>query len=106
MDTRIQTASIGAARSFSLEQVTRNELFRSDDLVSFLLCFEAGQSSAETTHHGSSIYHVVEGEALLRSDEERQRLGKGKLALVPAGVTHTLENAGGGLLVVLASRTA
>jgi mannose-6-phosphate isomerase-like protein (cupin superfamily) len=39
----------------------------------------------------------------VRGGPETTRLGKGTLLTVPAGVSHTLENAGGGLLVVMAT---
>jgi mannose-6-phosphate isomerase-like protein (cupin superfamily) len=40
----------------------------------------------------------------VRSGEELVRLGKGRLLRVDQGTVHTLENAGGGLLVVLSTR--
>lgn len=99
----MNTVTISEARRFSLEQVQRRELAGHPDLNVELLCFEAGQSLAGLNASGTVIYQVLEGEALLRSQGERARLGKGKLTSLAAGEEHTIENAGGGLLVVLAT---
>ena len=96
--------TIGDARRFSLDAVQRSILLREPDLEIELLCFEAGQRDEQARRDGASVYQVLEGEALLWVDEERHRLGKGKLASVSAGREHALENAGGGLMVVLATR--
>lgn len=100
----MKTASINEARKFSLEGIRRNELLRTDDLDVTLLCFEAGQRDEESVHSSSSLYQVLEGEALVYQGGDRERLGKGKVLAMPAGSPHVLENAGGGLLVVLATR--
>lgn len=96
--------TISDARSFSLEGVQKADLVKTDDVHIQLLCFEAGQSDDEGQAAKTSIYQVLEGEALIRQDGESVRLGKGKLLSVPAGHAHTLENAGGGLLVVMATK--
>ncbi len=98
-------ATIADARSFHLDHVQRSTLLQEAGLHAELLCFEAGQREEEASRDGASLYQVLEGEALLRIGEERQRLGKGKLVSIPPGQTHVIENAGGGLLVVLATRT-
>jgi mannose-6-phosphate isomerase-like protein (cupin superfamily) len=100
----VKTANINDAREFSLDAVTRNVLLQVDDLEATLLCFEAGQRDEEGVHHGDSLYQVLEGEALVHQGDDRERLGKGRLLVIPAGAPHVLENAGGGLLVVLAVR--
>lgn len=100
----MKTAVIAEARSFSLAGISRNLLLETDDLEAALLCFEAGQRDEEGIHHSSTLYQVLEGEALVYQGEDRERLGKGKVLAVPAGTPHRLENAGGGLLVVLTTR--
>lgn len=102
----MERVNIQEARRFSLEGVQRQTLTELGDLTLELLCFEAGQSDVESTSAGSTVYQVLEGEALIRASSGTQRLGKGKLLTVKAGTAHTLENAGGGLLVVLATRAA
>lgn len=104
MTTPVTTVTISDARRFSLERVERAELVRTDDLEVSLLCFEAGQRDEEARHDTSTVYQVLEGEALLRRGDATERLGKGRLLVVPAGTEHAVENAGGGLLVVLATR--
>jgi mannose-6-phosphate isomerase-like protein (cupin superfamily) len=99
----VQTVTISDARTFSLRDVQRRDLVKTATLHVELLCFEAGQRDDEAAHAADRIYQVLEGEALVRGGPETTRLGKGTLLTVPAGVSHTLENAGGGLLVVMAT---
>ena len=96
--------TISDARAFSLDSVQKNDLVKTDDIHAQLLCFEAGQRDEEEQTSKTTVYQVLEGEALVRQDGESVRLGKGKLLSVPAGQAHTLENAGGGLLVVMATK--
>jgi mannose-6-phosphate isomerase-like protein (cupin superfamily) len=100
----VQTVNINEARRFSLRDVQRNDLVKTATLHVELLCFEAGQRDEEAAHAADRVYQVLEGEALVRDGSATtKRLGKGMLLAVPAGVPHTLENAGGGLLVVMAT---
>lgn len=101
---QVTIVTISDARRFSLDAVQRSTLLREGGIEVELLCFEAGQQDDEDRRAEPSVYQVLEGEALLRAGEERHRLGKGKLASVPGGEPHAIENAGGGLLVVMASR--
>ncbi len=94
--------TIGDARRFSLAGVQHSDLVDQDDLRVAMLCFEAGQIDEPRDLGHTAVYQVLEGEALVRAGEETERLGKGKLLSVPAGLGHRIENAGGGLLVVLA----
>lgn len=94
--------TINDARRFSLDGVQKRDLVEDDHLRVTLLCFEAGQRDEEQTFGASCVYQVLEGEALVRHAGGSDRVGKGKLTTVPAGTRHHLENAGGGLLVVLA----
>lgn len=100
----MKTVTISDARRFSLDGVQRRSLIAQDDLVVELVCFEAGQREDVTSPDGSVVYQVLEGEALVRVSGETQRLGKGKLFTLAASEDHALENAGGGLLVVLATQ--
>ncbi len=100
----MNTISISSARKFSLKSIERSDLVKTDDLHVELICFEAGQRGGGSTYDRSSVYQVMEGEALLKHGEQSLRLGKGKLLSVPANTPHSLENAGGGLLVIMATR--
>ncbi len=95
--------TIADARRFSLDTVQNRELVTEGDLSVTLHCFEAGQRDEDHTYDASCLYQVLEGEVLLRHDAGSDRVGTGKLVSVPAGTRHHLENAGGGLLVVLAT---
>ena len=99
----MKTVTIGDARSFSLERIQKNDLVSTDDLHVSLLCFEAGQRDDERTLSTGVVYQVLEGELLVRTGDARERVGKGKVMAVPAGSPHLLENAGGGLLVVMST---
>lgn len=100
----MKKVSINDARKFSLERVQVTPLMEQDHLATELLCFEAGQSLEPRTYDKAVNYQVLEGEALVGAGESRERLGKGRLLNVSGGTAHTIENAGGGLLVVLATR--
>lgn len=100
----MKTVTISDARRFSLEGVQRRPLLAESDLAVELVCFEAGQADEVGGLPASVVYQVLEGEALVRVAGTTHRLGKGKLMSLEAGTGHALENAGGGLLVVLATR--
>jgi len=96
--------TIADARRFSLARVERRPLVDAPDLRVELVCFEAGQREEELDHAATVSYQVLEGEALVRAGDEVVRLGRGRLLRVDPGTVHALENAGGGLLVVLSTR--
>jgi len=98
----MKIVTISEARRFSLESVQYRELATVPGLSAELICFESGQVAAARTSTGAATYQVLEGEAMVRAEGDTSRLGKGRLASVQGGVEHTIENAGGGLLVVLA----
>jgi len=100
----MHTIAISDARRFSLARVERRSLVDAPDLKVELICFEAGQRDEALSYAATTSYQVLEGEALVRAGDEVVRLGKGKLLAVEAGASHTLENAGGGLLVVMSAR--
>jgi quercetin dioxygenase-like cupin family protein len=103
-EASMDTITISEARQFSLKGIRRNDLVKSQDLHIELICFEAGQRDGESGYDKTCVYQVLEGELLLKQDNTSKRLGKGKLLTLPAGSKHVLENAGGGLLVVMATR--
>lgn len=100
----MEIVTISDARRFSLDGVQRRSLIDQPDLSVELVCFEAGQAEEVSSPSASVVYQVLEGEALVRAAGATQRLGKGRLLTAPAGADHALENAGGGLLVVLATQ--
>lgn len=96
----MKSVNISASRRFSLQNVQRSELASVGQLRTELLCFEAGQSESSEDAAGA-IYQVLEGEAIFRQAGQTERVGKGRLLAVEGGQPVTVENAGGGLLVVL-----
>lgn len=105
----MNTVKISQGRKFSLKEVSKQRLLGAGegaDLEVALLCFEAGQRDEESQQPHDTLYQVLEGEALVHAEGETERLGKGKLLRMPAGTAHVLENAGGGLLVIMATSRA
>ena len=100
----MEIVSIANGRKFSLKNIERSSLLKTADLHIELICFESGQRDEEGQHSHSSVYQVLEGEALVKQAGSSKRLGKGKLLSIPAHTAHTLENAGGGLLVIMVTR--
>lgn len=100
----MDTITISDARRFSLKSIQHSDLVKTKDLHIELICFEAGQRDEEISHSKTCVYQVLEGELLIKQDDINKRLGKGKLLSIPASAKHTLENAGGGLLVVMATK--
>lgn len=105
-ESAVKIVSIQEARKFSLDEVQVRPLVETDDMSAELLCFEAGQQAEPRTFQRTVVYQVLEGEALVNAGGARERLGKGRLLYVDPGAEHRVENAGGGLLVVLAIRPA
>jgi len=102
----MKIVNISDARRFALDSVQHRQLETVAGVTAELICFEAGQVEPVRSAAGAATYQVLEGEAMMRSGGVTTRLGKGKLASVKAGTEHTIENAGGGLLVVLAISAA
>lgn len=102
----MQTHAIADARRFSLRDVQVRQIVHQGGVLIELLCFEAGQRLEDADHAAACVYQVLEGEALVREPSGTSRLGKGVIATVDAGTEHALENAGGGLLVVMRTRAA
>jgi quercetin dioxygenase-like cupin family protein len=100
----MDTITISDARQFSLKTTQHSDLVKTKDLHVELICFEGGQQDKEQSHNKSCVYQVLEGELLIKQNDVSKRLGKGKLLTVSPETKHLLENAGGGLLVVMATR--
>jgi quercetin dioxygenase-like cupin family protein len=103
-EATMDTITISDARRFSLKAIQHSDLVKTNDLHVELICFEAGQQGKEQSHSKTCVYQVLEGELLIKQADLSKRLGKGKLLTVNAASKYTLENAGGGLLVVMATR--
>jgi quercetin dioxygenase-like cupin family protein len=100
----MQPIALSTARHFSLARVERRPLVAAPDLHIELVCFEAGQREPVLRYDQTVVYQALEGEALVRVGDTVVRLSSGRLLPVAAGIEHSLENAGGGLLAVMATR--
>lgn len=99
----MEVVSIKSGRRFSRDAVQHSPLLTGDIGID-LICFEAGQKGDENLLGTDTVYQVLEGELLIHCKDDSVRLGEGRLAKLPAKTAHRLENAGGGLLVVMAMR--
>lgn len=92
---------ISAGRRFSLKAPIREILLEGEELVVYAMYFEAGQTLLASD--GEASYQVLEGDALFRDPHSIERVSKGQILI---GAPSSIENAGGGLLVVLEIRGA
>ena len=55
----------------------------------------AGQDAGPAEiHDADQILYVIEGDALIKVDDDERRTGPGGLVLIPAGVRHHVRNPG------------
>ena len=97
----MQKRSITEGRKFSLKQALREPLLQGEAVSAYRLFFEGGQ--AFNPEPGEASYQVLEGDALFMDHNGPARARKGEVIV---GRPHEIENAGGGLLVILETRSA
>lgn len=102
----MKKVNISSRRKFSLDSVQTVPVVTAPGLELELLCFEAGQRTGDIRNQFTVSYQVLEGELIVRSESSREQAGSGSLITVNPDSEHTLENAGGGLLSVLAIRAS
>lgn len=91
--------AVSESRRFSLKGPLRDPLVQGETIAAFLLHFEAGQSLEPPA--GEASYQVLEGDATFRAGETVERVRKGQVLI---GAPASIENPGGGLLVILETR--
>lgn len=91
--------AISESRRFSLKQARREPLVQGETVAALVLHFEAGQALEPPP--GEASYQVLEGEAAFRDGERVERASKGQVLI---GAPASIENPGGGLLVILETR--
>lgn len=91
--------AISESRRFSLKQARREPLVQGEAVAALVLHFEAGQSLEPPP--GEASYQVLEGEAVFRDGRRLERARKGQVLI---GAPTSIENPGGGLLVILETR--
>jgi len=77
----------------------RGEFFRvlqqTDRSQTAVMTIPPGQDAGpEETHRADQIIYIVEGEAVLRADDEERRVSAGALVMIPAGARHHVRNPG------------
>ena len=79
---------------YSLEKMSKVDIFSGDHLMVGLNCLEEGQSQSVHTHAGSEKFYVVlQGCARFVVGEQTLDAEKGEIVLCPAGVPHGIERA-------------
>jgi quercetin dioxygenase-like cupin family protein len=77
------------AYRFNPSKAVKEDLFKGDQLLVGLNCFEPGQSQASHTHAGGDkFYYVLTGRATVTVGTESQQVSEGSLVWAPAGVAH------------------
>jgi quercetin dioxygenase-like cupin family protein len=80
-------------RKFSEEKMQKVPVFTSDKMYCDQYCLLPGQSQRVHSHDTEDkIYIVLEGEAMLEIDGERELLVKGMATIARAGVPHGVSN--------------
>lgn len=79
------------------KEAKRNDLFRKVIVTAeksqvVLMALQPGKEIGLEVHDGDQVIYVVEGEGLAVLDDEEQKVEKGSLIFVPAGVRHNLSN--------------
>ncbi|MBI3091005.1 MAG: cupin domain-containing protein [Candidatus Tectomicrobia bacterium] len=78
---------------FSVEKRIRKRIFRTDDIVTELLCYEPGQGTPMHHHiKEDEVYYVLQGRGTFTVGERKFRCQPRGLYLVPKMVKHGIEN--------------
>ena len=93
---------IASLAKFSPDKMGKSTLVQGDFLFAGLNSFEPGQEHAPHAHQGQDkLYVVLEGEGVVRIDDQGEVLAAGDAAFAPAGVVHSIHNSGTERLVVM-----
>ena len=94
---------IASLAKFSSDKMGKSTLAQGDFLFAGLNAFEPGQEHAPHLHEGQDkLYVILEGEGVVRVDDQAEVLIAGDAAFAPAGVVHSIRNSGTERLVVMA----
>lgn len=96
----VQKRSLSEGRKFSLKAAVQEPMLEGSHLSLRTLYFEGGQSL--TPQPGEASYQILEGDAVFSGPQGTERARKGHVVLGEVGL---IENLGGGLLVILETRT-
>lgn len=94
---------IASLARFAPDKMEKSTLAHGDFLFAGLNSFEPGQEHAPHVHEGQDkLYLVLEGEGVVRVDDQAEVLTAGDAAFAPAGVLHSIHNSGTERLIVMA----
>lgn len=96
----MQKSSLSEGRTFSLKAPVRKAVLEGNSIAVYGLYFEGGQSLMPES--GEATYQVLEGDAEFTDAKGSERARKGQVVV---GNITRIENLGGGLLVMLETRT-
>jgi len=95
--------NISSLAKFAPDKMGKSTLVQGDFLFAGLNSFEPGQEHSPHVHEGQDkLYVVLEGEGVVRVDDQAEVLTAGDAAFAPAGVVHSIRNSGTERLVVMA----
>ena len=91
-----------AARRFSPEKLSKNNLFETAQMFCDVYCLEPGQEQKPHSHDDATkFYYVLEGQGLFLVGENERQLGPGELAWSAPGEAHGVRNTSSERLVLL-----
>jgi quercetin dioxygenase-like cupin family protein len=94
---------IASLARFAPDKMGKSTLVQGNFLFAGLNSFEPGQEHAPHAHEGQDkLYLVLEGEGVVRVDDQAEVLTAGDAAFAPAGAVHSIHNSGTERLVVMA----
>jgi quercetin dioxygenase-like cupin family protein len=94
---------VSSRAKFAPDKMGKTTLVQGDFLFAGLNSFEPGQEHAPHAHERQDkLYIVLEGEGVVRVDDQAEVLTAGDAAFAPAGVVHSIHNSGKERLVVMA----
>jgi quercetin dioxygenase-like cupin family protein len=94
---------LSSLAKFAPDKMGKTTLAHGDFLFAGLNSFEPGQEHAAHAHEGQDkLYVILEGEGVVRVDDQAEVLTAGDAAFAPAGVIHSISNPGPERLVVMA----
>ncbi len=96
----MEKRSLSEGRRFSLKAPVREVMLEGSSIAVHGLYFEGGQQL--TLPPGEASFQVLEGDAAFTGSEGTERARKGNIVM---GEVNLIENLGGGLLVILETRT-
>jgi mannose-1-phosphate guanylyltransferase len=92
--------------TFRPDRYGKSTLFENGSLLVGLNCLNPGQAMEKHAHKNQTrFYSVMEGTGSIRIGEEEYDLGPGKVAWIPPGNVHQIQNSGDQNLVLLVGMT-